>query len=215
MRTPLTVTRAGAVKELAAAWRGEKRSVNQIRIRAVLSVARGDHVPTVARSMSVAERAVRNWVHRYNRRGLVGLQDQRRGRQCRLSDSQLEKIRKRLREGARPEDGVCSLRRRDIQRILEQEFQVRYCRSSVYYLLHHQLGMSYLKPRPLHRKSDPQAQAAFKKLPRKAARSQGSVSGSTDRGLVPGRKPVRPARFIDPRLGGAGVATQVLAADGI
>ena len=41
MRTPLTVTRAGAVKELAAAWRGEKRSVNQIRIRAVLSDASG------------------------------------------------------------------------------------------------------------------------------------------------------------------------------
>gem|GEM_PF-4204214 len=39
MRTPLTVTRAGAVKELAAALRREIRSVNQIRVRAVLSVA--------------------------------------------------------------------------------------------------------------------------------------------------------------------------------
>ncbi len=66
MRTPLTVTRAGAVKELATALRREKRSVNQIRIRAVLSVARGDHVPTVARSMSVAQWAVRHWVHGYN-----------------------------------------------------------------------------------------------------------------------------------------------------
>ena len=80
MRTPLTVTRAGAVKELAAALRREKRSVNQIRIRAVLSVVRGNHVPMVARWMSLAERAVRNWVHRYNHRGLVGLQDQRKGR---------------------------------------------------------------------------------------------------------------------------------------
>jgi len=173
MRTPLTVTRAGAVKELSAALRGEKRSVNQIRVRAVLSVARGNHVPLVARSMAVAERAVRNWVHRYNRRGLVGLQDQRKGRQCRLSDSQLEKIRKRLREGAQPEDGVCSLRGRDIRRVLEKEFQVRYCRSSVYYLLHHQLGMSYLKPRPLHRKTDPEAQAAFKKTSQKSCKKSG------------------------------------------
>ena len=173
MRTPLTVTRVGAVKELAAALRREKRSVNQIRIRAVLSVTRGDHVPTVARSMSVAERAVRNWVHRYNRRGLVGLQDQRKGRQCRLSASQLEKMRERLREGARPEDGVCSLRGRDIQRILEKEFHVRYCRSSVHYLLHHQLGMSYLKPRPLHRKTDPEAQAAFKKTSEKSCKKSG------------------------------------------
>jgi len=56
MRTPLTVTRAGAVKELTAALCREKRSVKQIRIRAVLAVAKGDHVPTVAQSMSVAER---------------------------------------------------------------------------------------------------------------------------------------------------------------
>jgi transposase len=163
----LTVTRALAVKELAAALRREKRSVNQIRLRAVLSVARGNHVPMVARSMSVAQRAVRQWVHGYNRSGLIGLQDQRKGRRCRLSDSQLEKIRTRLREGARPEDGVCSLRGRDIQHILEKEFHVRYGRSSVYYLLHHQLGMSYLKPRPLHRKTDPEAQAAFKKTSEK------------------------------------------------
>ncbi len=188
MRTPLTVTRASAVKELAAALRREKRSVNQIRIRAVLSVARGDHVPRVARSMSLAERAVRNWVHEYNRGGVVGLQDQRKGRQCRLSDSQLEKMRKRLREGARPEDGVCSLRGRDVQRILEKEFHVRYGRSSVYYLLHHQLGMSYLKPRPLHRKTDPEAQAAFKKTSEKSCkksgkriRTDGSRSGSRTR----------------------------------
>ncbi len=170
MRTPLTVTRVGAVKELAAALRREKRSVNQIRLRAVLSVARGNHVPTVARSMSVAERAVRNWVHRYNGSGLSGLQDQRKGRQCRLSASQLEKMRKRLRAGARPEDGVYSLRGRDIQRILEQEFRVRYRRSSVYYLLHHQLGMSDLKPRPLHRKIDLEAQDTLKKTSEKSGK---------------------------------------------
>lgn len=188
MRTPLAVTRAGAVKALAAALRGEKRSVNQIRIRAVLSVARGNHVPSVARSMSVAERAVRHWVHGYNRRGLVGLQDQRKGRRCRLGDSQIEKIRERLREGAQPEDGVCSLRGRDIRRILEKEFHVRYGRSSIYYFLHHQLGMSYLKPRPLHRKTDPQAQAAFKKTSGKSCknsgkriRTDGSRSGSRTR----------------------------------
>lgn len=192
MRTPLTVTRAGAVKELVAGLRREKRAVNQIRMRAVLSVARGRHVPTVAESMAVAERAVRNWVHRYNRGGLAGLRDQRKGRQCRLSDTQLKKIRKRLREGARPEDGVCSLRGRDIQRILEQEFQVRYGRSSVYYLLHHQLGMSYLKPRPVHRKTDLAVQAAFKKTSERSCkrsgtriRTDGSRSGSkTKAGLA-------------------------------
>ena len=185
MRTPLTVTRAGAAKELSAVLRREKRSVNQIRLRSVLSVARGNRIPRVARWMSVAQRALRNWVHRYNHQGLAGLQDQRKGRQCRLSDSQQQKIRKRLREGARPEDGVCSLRGRDIQRLLEKEYHVRYGRSSVYYFLHHQLRMSYLKPRPLHRKTDPEAQAAFKKTSPKSCkklgkriRTDGSRSGS-------------------------------------
>jgi transposase len=173
MRTPLTVTRVGAVKELTAAVRGEKRSVNQIRIRAVLAVARGHHVPGVARAMSVAERAVRNWVHRYNDKGLPGLKDRRTGRRCRLSEPQLEKVRKRIRAGPRLEDGVCSLRGSDIQRILEKEFRVRYAPSSVYYLLHHQLGMSYLKPRPLHRKTDPKAQAAFKKTSPSASKRSG------------------------------------------
>jgi transposase len=167
MRTPLTVTRTGAVKELTTALRREKRSVNRIRIRAVLAVAHGTHVPAVARTIFMAERAVRNWVHRYNRAGLSGLSDRRMGRQCRLSARQLERIRKRIRAGPRAKDGVCSLRGRDIQRILEKEFHVQYARSSVYYLLHHQLGMSYLKPRPLHRKADPQAQTTFKKTSRK------------------------------------------------
>lgn len=173
MRTPLTVARAGAVRGLSAALRRERRLANQLRIRAVLAVARGHHVPGVARAMSVAERAVRNWVHRYNREGLAGLRDRRRGRQCRLSRTQLEKLRERIRAGPRPEDGVCSLRANDIQRVLQREFQVRYARSSVYYLLHHQLEMSYLKPRPLHRKADPKTQAAFKKTSRNASKGSG------------------------------------------
>ncbi len=73
-------------------------------------------------------------------------------------------------QAPRPEDGVCSLRANDIQRILQQAFQVRYARTSVYYLLHHQLGMSYLEPRPLHRKADPKAQAAFEKSSQNASR---------------------------------------------
>ncbi|MHC4063751.1 MAG: hypothetical protein ACYSUI_04535 [Planctomycetota bacterium] len=60
MRTPLTVTRARAVKGLSAALPRERRLANQVRLRAVLAVAWGHHVPAVAGAMSVAERAVRN-----------------------------------------------------------------------------------------------------------------------------------------------------------
>ena len=51
MRTPLKVDRAGAVGELTAGLRVEKRSVNQIRLRAVLAVARGEHVLDVVHAL--------------------------------------------------------------------------------------------------------------------------------------------------------------------
>ncbi|MCH8053360.1 MAG: winged helix-turn-helix domain-containing protein, partial [Planctomycetes bacterium] len=73
-----------------------------------------------------------------------------------------------------PQDGVCSLQGRDLRRILWQEFQVRYARSSVYYLLHHQVGMRYLKPCPMHRKTDPAAQVAFKKSSLKRSKKSSS-----------------------------------------
>ena len=178
MRTPLKVERAGAVTELAAGLRIEKRSVNQIRLRAVLTVARGEHVPAVAKALSVGERAIRNWVHAYNESGVEGLADKRAGRVCRLSAEDQSRLQERIRSGSLETDGVCSLRGQDIRRILQREFGADYAASSVYYLLHHQLGFSYLKPRPLHRKTDPAAQEAFKKTSRRGSRKSG---GSTPR----------------------------------
>jgi transposase len=185
MGTPLKVDREGAVAELAARLRVEKRAVNQVRLRAVLAVARGAHVPAVAKSLFVAERAVRNWVHRYHAFGVSGLQDGRTGRRCQLSAEDQARLKERIRAGPRTEDAVCSLRGEDVRRILKDEFGVAYASSGVYYLLHHQLGFSYLKPRPIHRKTDPHAQEAFKKSSRtssrksaKNTRTSGSRSGS-------------------------------------
>ena len=188
MRTPLQVDRRGAVEELSAAIRTEKASRNQLRLRAILAVARGQHVPAVAQAFQVCPRAVREWVHRYNTQGIAGLIDRRCGRRCRLSADQLHRLADRIRAAPRVEDRVCSLRGMDIQRILREEHGVLYSLDGVYYLLHHQLKMSYLKPRPLHRKTDLAAQEAFKKTsPRKSrksggnTRTSGSSSGSRTR----------------------------------
>jgi Winged helix-turn helix len=56
--------------------------------------------------------------------------------------------------------GVCSLRGRDFQHILEQEFGQWKCLGSVYNLLH-KLGYSYLKPRPRHLQTSTAKQTAF------------------------------------------------------
>lgn len=167
MRTPMGITRDGAVAELTSAVRGARKASQERRLRALLAVAKGEHVPRVAKTLSVAERAVRNWVHRYNRAGLDGLRDGRGGRKCRLSTEQLARVRARLLAEPRPEDGVCSLRGVDMRRILEQEFGATYARSSVYYFLHHALDLSYVTPRPLHAKTDLAAQETYKKTSRR------------------------------------------------
>jgi len=185
MRTPLQVERCGAVEELTASMRVEKKAINQLRLRAVLAVARGQHIPEVAQALTVSQRTLRDWVHRYNQQSVAGLVDQRRGRQCRLSDEQLKALGDRIRAGPRDEDGVCSLRGVDIQHILKGEYNTAYTLDGVYRLLNHQLKMSYLKPRPLHRKTDTQAQEAFKKTSRRRSkkssrhiRTNASKSGS-------------------------------------
>jgi transposase len=57
---------------------------------------------------------------------------------------------------------VGSLRGVDVQRILAKEFGVLRSLPAVYCLLH-RLGYSYLRPRPRHRRADPELQAAFRR----------------------------------------------------
>jgi len=80
----------------------------------------------------------------------------------RLTSSEQEQLKQRIDAGPTAEDGVCTLRGKDIQRILEDEFGKVRSLGTVYYLLH-QLGYSSLVPRPQHRQTDPEAQATYKK----------------------------------------------------
>lgn len=163
MRTPLAITRTRASKELRVAVRAETKARAQLRLRALLAVATGAHVPRVAGLWHVAERALRNWVNPYNRKGLAGLRDRRRGRRGRLGAAELAKLRARLLAEPTAADGVCRLRGVDIRRLLREEYGPAYACSSVYFFLHDSLDFSYLKPRPRHEKTDPAAQAASKK----------------------------------------------------
>ena len=113
-----------------------------------------------------------------------------------MSRAQLERVRVRLLAEPTVADGVCSLRGVDVRRILQAEFGTPYARSSVYYFLRHTLGFSYLKPRPLHTKTDLAAQAAFKKTSRKPWPKSGTTtragvwkSGSTTRAASDSRAP--------------------------
>ena len=151
------------LEELVRLERIEKDATRSKRLRIVILAIGGYTAPAIAMSVGLSRRICQRWVARYNAEGLEGLED-RRGQEPEptLTPEQEQQVCQRLEAGPRPEDQVCSLRGVDLQRILATEFGVQRSLPAVYHLLH-RLGYSYLRPRPRHRRADPQAQEAFKR----------------------------------------------------
>jgi len=78
--------------------------------------------------------------------GLAGLADRpdRRPKPS-LTSEEAERLRARLDAGPGPEDGICTLRGEDVQRILAEEFRKLRKIGAVYKLLH-RLGYASLAP---------------------------------------------------------------------
>ena len=150
------------LEELVRLERSEKNAARSKRLRIVILAVGGYTAPAIAISLGLSRRICQRWVYRYNELGLEGLDD-RRGQepQPTLTPQQEEQVCQRLEAGPTPEDQVCSLRGVDVQRILATEFGVFRSLPGIDHLLH-QLGYSYLRPRPRHRRADPQAQEEFK-----------------------------------------------------
>lgn len=141
----------------------ETRADRAQRLRIVLLAKQGFTAPEIATLTGLSRRAVQVWVARYNVEGLAGLDTKPgRGRKPPLTPEQEQQLRQRLDAGPLPEDGVCTLRGKDVQRVLEQEFGQLRSLNAIYALLH-KLGYSSLVPRPVHPKADPAAQEDFKK----------------------------------------------------
>jgi len=140
------------------------------RLRIIILAIQGFTAASISLTLDICERAVQDWVARYNRSGLQGLVDHRGGsRRDSLSEEEKAQLCERLDQGATPDDGVCALRARDVQHILAQEYAVWRRLSSIYALLHC-LGYSCLHPRPKHRKADSAAMAEFvERLPERLA----------------------------------------------
>ena len=139
-------------------------------MRIVILAMRGFTAPAIGMSLGFSDRAVQDWVRRFNEQGLKSLEERRGGsRHYPITEEQKSQIQERLDSGPTPEDGVCTLRGMDVQHILAHEFGIWRKLSSTYALLH-RLGYSYLRPRPRHHKADPAMQSKFvEELPEKLA----------------------------------------------
>lgn len=152
-----------SIEQLEHAARRERDGRVRDRIRAVILARRGRTAPEIAESLSVGRRTVQQWVRWYNVGGLSKLPDDPRPGHPRKCPPELfESVKRRILEGPREEDGVCTLRGRDVRRILAEEFGVVQTLSATYELMH-KLDLRPLRPRPRHVKNDPQAMEAWVK----------------------------------------------------
>ena len=117
-----------------------------------------------ARLAGMDRQTLRDWVIRFNAAGVEGLRDRpKSGRPSWLDEGQLATFKALVLRGPDPErDGVSSWRAKDLCRIVEARFGVRYAENGMLRLLH-DLGLSWQKARPVHPEADLRAQARFKK----------------------------------------------------
>ena len=149
--------------ELRRLARSQHDARMRIRVQAIVLAKQGRTAVEIAETLGASRRPVQEWVRRYNQAGMEGLQHRPgQGRSEKLSSEERDRFVARLESEPRTEDQICTLRGRDLQRILKDEFGKLYHLNGVYALLH-RLGYSCLMPRPKHRKADPQAQETFKK----------------------------------------------------
>jgi len=155
-----------APEELRRLARREANGRVAVRLLAVAAAMEHKTAPQVAQELGVARRTVQDWVRWYNDGGVEELRDAGgRGRKPTLDSDEQQRLKARLDAGPRPDadGGVCTLRGRDVQRILAAEFGKVRCLSSVYELLH-AIGYNDLVPRPKHPDGASAAeQDAFKK----------------------------------------------------
>lgn len=157
----VTLHHADDARRLDDMIRGETDAKQRDRLRVVRLATSGEQTKTIMRMLGRSRGFVQDWAYAYRDGGLKAIAVKPQpGRPTTLPPERHDALRRRVLDGPTKDDGVAALKGEDIRRILEQEFGVSYTLNGVYELLG-RLGLSYLAPRPEHRKSDPRAMARW------------------------------------------------------
>ena len=141
------------------------------RMLALAFVLDGRSRTEAAGSCGMDRQTLRDWVHRYNEEGLVGLANRSLpGRKPMLSAEQMGELAELVEAGPDPEaDRVIRWRRIDLCHVVERRFGIRVAERTMGSILR-RLGFAKLSARPRHPQSDPEAQELYKKLRRTGLR---------------------------------------------
>ena len=146
----------GQIKELRSAHRYEDKLKYGDRIKASLLRDQGWTCAKIAEVLLLDEKTVGNYRRMYEEGGVERLCcDEHAGRECKLTDRQLEGLAQELRRKIyMTTASVCEY--------TEKAFGVRYCIAGMTYLLK-RIGFSYKKPTAIPGKADAAAQRRFVK----------------------------------------------------
>jgi transposase len=134
------------------------------RILAIAMVLEGRSRTEAAELNGMDRQTLRDWVHRYNAIGVVGLKSRPRpGRAPVLTKLQRAELLELVLAGPDPQiHGVVRWRCVDLQAEMERRFAVKVHVNTIGRWLH-ELGLTRLQPRPQHPQKDAEAETAFKK----------------------------------------------------
>lgn len=134
------------------------------RLLALAAVLDGVSREQAARIGGMDRQTLRDWVHRFNEAGVAGLRDRARpGRPCLLAEELLPELAALIADGPQVErDGVVEFRLSHIRALSLRHFGADYSQGGMHAVLR-RMGFSWLKPRPIHPRTDLAAQETFKK----------------------------------------------------
>ena len=135
-----------------------------LRLMAIAAVLDGASRKDAAKASLMTERALYDWILRFNAEGVDGLIDKpRSGRPPKLDEAQRAQVLQWVREGPdRERLGIVRWRLRDLCAEIERCFNITIGEDAVGRLLKRS-GFSHVSARPQHPKQDPEIMDAFKK----------------------------------------------------
>ena len=165
MAQAIAITRTDHTAAQLRGFSAKCRDGAQVRrLLALALVLDGVSRTEAAERSGMQRQTLRDWVHRYNAKGIAGLRSGHGpGQPPKLTPEQMVELKALVSKGPNLEQhGVVRWRCVDLRAEVARRFMVDVTERTIGKWLR-KLDLTRLQPRPFHPQSDPLAQAAFKK----------------------------------------------------